>query len=94
MNDQPPPPLIEPPASPPPNYPSPWKAAGIGVLIFIASCLFCVANPFFLLVGFIGAVVPLFIKGYRCIFVGYILCVGLTLLALVIACSIDPPNFH
>lgn len=64
------------------------------MLIFIASCLFAFANPLFLLFGFVGAFVPLFIKGYRCIFVGYILCVGLTLLGLVIACSINPPDFR
>ena len=64
------------------------------MLIFIGSILMCFVNPIFLLFGFVGAFVPLFIKGYRCIFVGYILCVGLTLLGLVIACSIDPPTFH
>jgi len=99
MSDQLPPPEPSSPQPPPfqekpaPVYPAAWKTAGIGALIFIVSAALCFANPVFFLFGFIGAFVSLFIKGYRPIFLGYILCMGLVLLVLTVVCFINPPDF-
>lgn len=68
----------------------PWQAAGIGVVLFIVSCLLCFLNPFFFLVGLVTAIITLFIKGARCIFVGYILTVGVLLLVAIVYCSTHP----
>jgi hypothetical protein len=73
---------------------NPWLGSGIGVLIFVASLGLCAlgSNPIFLLIGFVGALVSLFFQGYRSIFLGYILTVGVALLAAIIYCSTHPFN--
>ena len=76
---------------PPPRIgPTPWQGGGIGLLIFVISVVLCYANPIFFLIGFAGAVVSLFYKGYRTIFIGYILILGVTLLGVIIYCSTQP----
>jgi len=62
----------------------------LGFLLFIVSSGLAFAFPPLCLVGFAVAVASLFFEGYRCIFVGYILTIGLLLLAIIAYCSTHP----
>ena len=88
-----PPPTVSPQPSPDHKPPTPMVGAGIGSLILIVSVLLCYVTPLAFLLGFVGAVACLFVKGYRCIFVGYIITVGVLLLAAIAYCSVYPPRF-
>jgi hypothetical protein len=78
-----------------PSQPLSKKAcAGLGFLIFIVSAGLSLVIPPTCLFGLALAIASLFIKGYRFIFVGYILSIGLLLLGMIIYCSQYPPNFH
>jgi hypothetical protein len=66
-----------------------WAMFGLGVFLLIASCLLCAPfngpTPFF--VGGVAAIVSLFFRGYRGIFVGFVVTIGLIMLALVVICG-------
>jgi len=62
----------------------------LGFLLFVVSGGLAYASPLFCFVGFVIAVASLFFAGYRCIFVGYILTLGLILLALIVYCANHP----
>ncbi len=62
----------------------------MGSGLFILSTLFTFAFPPLCVLGLIAAIVSLFMKGYRCIFLGYILTVGVVLLGVIIYCSSHP----
>lgn len=101
MNENLPPPVPEAPKpmpassgiQKPSGAPTPWKAAGLGALLFIVSAALCFVSPFLTFFGFVFAFACLFIPGYRCIFVGYILAVGLLLLGVIIYCANNPVDF-
>ena len=101
MNEIPPPsdPGKEPPKLPKPapvlisqqSQPLSKKAcAGLGFLVFVLSAVLSIVFPPFCLVGLAVAIGSLFFPGYRFIFLGYILTLGLLLLGLVIYCSNHP----
>jgi hypothetical protein len=70
------------------NKPLSKKAcAGLGVLIFFVSIALSFISPLLCLLGFVGAIVTLFFPGYRLIFVGYILTLGVLLLGTIIYCA-------
>ncbi len=84
-----------PEVSSPGSTPSPMMATGLGALLFIISILLCIVSPIFFLLGFLGAFVCLFLKGYRCVFAGFILMIGVILLGMAVICGImGTPNFH
>jgi len=89
-----PPTFIVPP--PPPKPPNFWLmfAIGIGVLIASWGLCFLAQQPTPALLGFIGAIVTLFFKGYRGIFIGYIASIGLGLLILAIMCGMGGNNME
>jgi hypothetical protein len=74
--------------------PSKKACTALGGLLFIVSSGLAFVFPPLCLVGFVAAVISLFFKGYRCIFVGYILAVGLILLAVIIYCANNPVDFR
>jgi hypothetical protein len=76
------------PTSPPRVGLNPFLGFGLGVFLFVVS-LFG-GSPIVLLIGLIGAVASLFYRGQRSIFLGYILTVGVTLLAVIIYRSTHP----
>jgi len=65
----------------------------LGFLLFLFSGGLAFLAPPICLVGFVVAVGSLFFEGYRCIFVGYILTVGILLLAAIIYCANTPMRF-
>jgi len=72
------------------NPPPSFKAMlGLGVLLNIGSVLLCLPfqhpAPFFL--GALAAFISLFFEGYRGIFVGFILVIGVVLLGVAIICG-------
>jgi hypothetical protein len=106
MNEITPPPSPEPsqpPENQPPNLPpvvvrsseppSKGWCTVIGFLLFLVTSGMSFALPPICVLGFIAAVVSLFFKGYRFIFLGYILPVGLLLLILIAYCSTHPLKF-
>jgi hypothetical protein len=62
----------------------------LGFLLFVVSSGLAFVIPPICLLGFVAATASLFFKGYRCIFVGYILTGGLILLAIIAYCSTQP----
>jgi len=92
-------PSQQPPAPPPPQPDYQGKppgkllcaAIGFGILI-VTSAGSYVLPPFFLL-GLVAAIASLFFAGYRFIFLGYIIPVGVALLAAICYCSVYPPDF-
>jgi hypothetical protein len=74
--------------------PSRKLCAALGFLLFVVSGGLAFLFPPLCLVGFAVAVSSLFFKGYRCIFIGYILTIGLILLGTIIYCSTHPFNMH
>ena len=93
MDETTPPPVPPQPAIPPNKPLSSAAGAGLGFLLFIVSTAVCYLFPPAFLVGFVAAVVCLFKKGYRSIFVGHIITVGVLLLVAIAYCSIYPPRF-
>ena len=67
---------------------------GLGVLLNIVSVLLCLPfqSPAPFILGALAAFIFLFFEGYRGIFVGFILTVGLILLGTIIFCATHP--FH
>jgi hypothetical protein len=63
---------------------------GLGILLFIGSAVVTFVIPPACLLGLIVAIGSLFFKGYRFIFVGYILTLGILLLGMIIYCSNHP----
>jgi hypothetical protein len=61
-----------------------------GVLLFVVTTGLCYFLPPFFLVGLIGAIVSLFFRGYRFVFVGYIGTFGVLLLGAIIYCFAYP----
>jgi len=90
---EPNPPSIPPSPAPVESGLSPLAAAGIGAAILVVSTVMCLAFPPAFLVGLVGVIVTLFKKGYRCIFLGYIITLGIFLLCAIGYCSIYPPRF-
>jgi len=70
--------------------PSKKLCTGLGVLLFVVSSGLSFVIPPVCLLGLAAAIASLFFKGYRCIFVGYILTFGVLLLGTVIYCSTHP----
>jgi len=68
-------------------------SAFMGFLLFVGSCVLMIVNPLMPLVGFGIAFIFLFVPGYRCIFLGYILTLGVVLLSIIIYCSNNPVRF-
>jgi len=68
--------------------------ASIGLVIVVMSIVLVpvFANPYPCLVGFILAFISLFFKGYRSIFLGYIISLGLLFLVVIIYCANHPIN--
>ncbi len=102
MNEAPSAPHPPPAPEPPPQRPEADSSPGIGCTIplglalLVLSCLACVAfrspAPFF--VGALGALVSLFCKGWRGIFVGFVATIGLVYLALIVICgAMGNPHF-
>jgi len=62
---------------------------GLGVLLNIVSVLLCLPlqNPTPFVLGALGAFISLFFEGYRGLFVGFILVIGIILLGLAIMCG-------
>jgi hypothetical protein len=95
MNEEPPANMPPAPAGPPPNLPKPpnfwlmFALGGGGLVVAGGACAMFNSFTLLMLAG-IGAVVSLFFKGYRGIFVGMVATVGLVLLALAVICGIDP----
>jgi hypothetical protein len=73
--------------------PSKGLCTFLGFLLFLVSGGLAFAFPPICLVGFVVAVGSLFFEGYRCIFVGYILTIGLLLLVAIIYCANYPMRF-
>lgn len=101
MNEITPPPFDPsqlPPMPPPPKPGGNGKPPGkvlctfIGFLLFAGSCAMAYFIPFTPAIGFVAAIVCLFFRDYRCVFLGYILTFGLLLLAAIIYCFTQP--FH
>jgi len=100
MNDPLPPSELEPtkpPSStfkpePPPYVPSFLGMLCLGVLLNIVTLLLCLPaqSPMPFIFAAVGAFISVFFKGYRGIFVGFILTFGLILLAICIYCSNHP----
>ena len=65
----------------------------LGFLLFVGGGVLMIANPLMPLLAFGIAFVFLFVPGYRCIFLGYILTLGLVLLSIIIYCSNNPVHF-
>ena len=80
------------PPSEPGKEPPPSKkvCAALGFALFVVTAAFSFTFPPFFLVGWVVAVASLFFQGYRCVFVGYILTVGVLLLAAIIYCAGHP----
>ena len=68
----------------------PWKATGLGFLLFVLTVPFSIIIPPLGLLGLAAAIGSLFFKGYRLIFVGYIGTFGLILLTTIIYCANNP----
>jgi len=85
-------PITPSPASPqiPGTPPSKKFCAGLGSLLFVVTAGLSFVFPPMCLFGLAGAIASLFFPGYRCIFVGYILTIGIILLGLIIYCSNHP----
>lgn len=93
-------PPFEPGKEPPKSFPTQfYRESGppskkvctfLGFLLFVVSSGLAFAFPPLCLMGLIGAIASLFFEGYRCIFVGYILTIGLILLAVIAYCSTHP----
>jgi len=62
----------------------------LGFIIFAVSGALAFAFPPLCFGGLIVAIGSLFFQGYRFIFVGYILTIGVLLLAMIIYCSNHP----
>jgi len=90
---EPKPPSIPPAPAPIESGLSPLAAAGVGALILVVSTVMCLAFPPAFLVGLVAVIVALFIKGYRWIFLGYIITLGILLLCAIAYCSIYPVRF-
>jgi hypothetical protein len=74
----------------PSDPPSKALCAFFGFLLFVLSCGMAFAFPPLFFVGLIAAIITLFFEGYRFIFVGYILTIGLLLLSVIIYCANNP----
>lgn len=72
--------------------PSKKLCTALGGLLFIGTALLCFLFPPIFFVGLIVAIGSLFFEGYRCIFVGYVLTVGLLLLGVIMYCASHPLN--
>jgi len=88
-------PVKEPPTLPTqipdPNPPMSKKfCAFLGFLLFVGSGVLSIVVLPACLLGLIVAIGSLFFKGYRFIFVGYILTIGVLLLGMIIYCSNHP----
>jgi hypothetical protein len=70
--------------------PSKKVCTALGVLLFIVSSALAFVFPPLVLAGLIVAIVSLFFQGYRCVFLGYILTIGVLLLGAVIYCAGHP----
>jgi hypothetical protein len=87
-----------PPIPPPPAPGGKGKPPGkvlctfLGFLLFIITCGMAYFFPPAPAFGFVAAIVCLFFKDYRCVFLGYILTCGILLLAAIIYCFTQP--FH
>lgn len=91
----PPEPGKEPPPFPTQFYresrpPSKKVCTFLGFLLFVVSSGMAFVFPPLGLMGLAGAIASLFFRGYRCIFVGYVLTIGLILLAGIVYCSTQP----
>ncbi len=103
MNESTPPPAPDPDKLPPElesalyykqnksSTPLSKKAcAGIGFLLFVISGVLSIGFIGFCLLGLAAAIASLFFKGYRFIFVGYALTLGILLLSATIYCAYNP----
>jgi hypothetical protein len=86
-NEEPPPPVVVGPAQPPLSKKA---CAALGFGLFVVGALSVIVFPLLPLVGFIAAFVSLFYREYRCIFLGYILTLGVFLLAAILYCMAHP----
>jgi hypothetical protein len=59
----------------------------IGFALCVFSCGLSAFVPYMFVYGFCLGVASLFVKGYRFIFLGFVLMLGLGLLILIIACA-------
>jgi hypothetical protein len=67
---------------------------GMGVLLCIGSVALCLLIPPIFLAGLALAIASLFIKGYRGVFLGYVLTMGVALLVTIIVCAGHPMDLH
>lgn len=74
--------------------PSKKACTALGFLLFFVSSAMSFVFPPVCLLGLGVAIASLFFPGYRCVFVGYILTVGLILLVLIIYCANNPIDFR
>ena len=97
MDEPTPPPTPQEPQSPivprEPSPPNPLLAAGAGALLLIISIAACFIYPPAFFLGLVGAIISLFQKGYRWVFLGYIITIGVLLLCAIAYCSIYPVRF-
>jgi hypothetical protein len=78
------------------SLPSFWAMVAVGVGLLILSGLLCAGtqSPAFFFLGAAGAFVSLFFRGYRGIFVGFAVPIGLVFLALIVLCGGMGGSYH
>ncbi len=62
----------------------------LGFILFVISGALAFVFPLLCFGGLIAAIGSLFFQGYRCIFIGYILGLGLLLLCIILYCANHP----
>jgi len=65
---------------------------GIGLLAGSACLCAAVQTPWPLFLGLLTAFVSVFFRGWRGIFVGYVVAIGLTVLVLIMMCGSSHPS--
>jgi hypothetical protein len=87
------PPVRPPDSGSPPHF---WAMFARGILLLIVSCALCamMQSPTPFSFGALGAFVSLFFRGYRGIFVGFVVTTGVVYLAFIVICSaLGNPHF-
>jgi hypothetical protein len=84
---------MPPPRTPPESEgPGTGTCIALGVLLCIVSTGLCLLIPPIFLAGLAVAIGSLFVKGYRGVFLGFILAIGVALLGAIIYCAGHPLN--
>jgi hypothetical protein len=90
------PPPISPSGGTPPKSEGPGTGLciGMGVLLCVVSTALCLLMPPIALAGLAVAIATLFVKGYRGVFLGFILTIGVVLLGTIIYCAGHPMDLR